>query len=283
MEQKYPINKYSKAIIEGLGYTVVMDYRKNPNFSCIQDVDRIVNKKTNNALQRERTRYSYGFDEGSYEFQTGCMDTETMCHYGDEREIRLEIYGNTVIVNGDIMVFIDYNHRDNGNMRIMVNIKGQKNIEFLYSSRKSGEKLPRIIVKEDSADRSIDNITPYAYHWCDEFGGHDIKDGMVDQIINSIIKSFKKYKNGALFNEKMIKAINIVRPALVLYAIDFVSEWRTLMTEKSQAIRKKQRDTQNRIKELDKEYHENIKEIELLKIIRGRLTSDIRRANRINK
>ena len=271
MEKKYIINKYSKAIIEGLGCEVILS--DNENSFDIQGVYGIKNKKTDEWLSHNTRRIIY--DDCEFDRVMNVQGVKTECFYKDGLEIRLEEHGDMLITSDCLCVHVFYNRKDDDSMHMKIDIGRRDDIELLFKSCKSNRGEPEILVKTFIGNNIAHIYTDWD-KWNIDGKEHSIDEFTPEFVVKSIIKDVKEYKYGDLWNERMEKGLKILTPALKLYATDFLREWIICLKNRVKESIKEEQRKKYEINQLQNEILMNRELIDLLKNAKSRIASTVK-------
>lgn len=215
---KKNISEYTYAIIDGLGYEVVPG-------NGIQGVDFLKDKTTGEKLSSEKPQQIDGYEtkiftgkdgEKIYLSETGSMEL----YFGND--IRFYVFPDlncpgsvkiSIEYKDKVLSFEYYNSVSNtpmifgGNCGIFVDCRDSK-----YLSRS----IVRMFYFEDSFGNCNDKFIP--------------EECTDDNIIGYIINRIQKYDGGSYWNDIFEAMLDVIKPALSLYAEEFRNDWSNFLS-----------------------------------------------------
>ena len=221
------ISEFTDAIIDGLGYEVVPG-------NGIQGVDFLKDKTTGEKLSSEKPQQIDGYEtkiitgkdgEKIYLSETGSMEL----YFGND--IRFYVFPD-LNCPGSVKISIEYKDKklffeykdkelsfENNNFisnSSMINISnveifvGCSNSIYLYRS------IVRMFYFEDSFGNGNDKFIP--------------EECTDDNIIGYIIDRIQKYDGGSYWNDIFEAMLDVIKPALSLYAEEFRNDWSNFLS-----------------------------------------------------
>ena len=227
IDDGYKINKYTESILDGLGYEVVRG-------DGIQGVAGLRNKKTGEYLPHRNAEL---FDLSEEEWLSGMADFEpgvkTSIFTGSEGErIHLDEYGNTeIFFEGNLSIKMSRFdvHREKMNITINYGLNKKKSVSFLYEgyegSRNSFGSHGLYVLDGYSNDDRIVSIYNRDNRWGDYHNNYPVEDCTTANMINMIITGLRKAKKGYYWDDDLKHGLEVIGPALDLYAVDFRNDW----------------------------------------------------------
>ncbi len=248
---KYAINKYTESILDDLGYEVI----HGPG---IQDVYGLKDKKSGNFLPCNKVELCDLSEEellkGMSQLVPGVKASVFTGTAGEE--IYLDEFGGTEIYFGDrLKVNIPRFDDIHEVMDISINYgkDKEKSVSFIYGGYEGTKQSilsNGIYVEGYNPDANrITSITCRGTEWGNYKETHSVDECTNANIINKIITGLRSYKKGYFWDDDLKFGLEVIGPALDLYAVDFKNDWVKYLDNIVLSERESQREARRAIDE----------------------------------
>lgn len=226
-DDRNKINKYTESILDGLGYEVVRG-------DGIQGVAGLKNKKTGEYLPHRNTEL---FDLSEEEWLSGMADFEpgvkTTIFTGSNGEtIYLDEFGHSEIFFDDnLSVKIPRFDEERQGMNISIDYgeDRKKSVSFLYVGFEESKNsfLANGLYVEDghSNNDRIAIIIRRGNGWGDYNKIYSVEDCTTANMMSIIINGLRRAKKGYYWDDDLKYGLEVISPALDLYAVEFKNDW----------------------------------------------------------
>lgn len=226
-DDRYKINKYTESILDGLGYEVVRG-------DGIQGVAGLIDKKSGTALPFEIADL---VDLTEEEWLNGMADfvpgVKTTIFTGSNGErIYLDEFGHSEIFFDDnLSVKIPRFDEERQGMNISIDYgeDRKKSVSFLYVGFEESKNsfLANGIYVEDghSNNDRIAIIIRRGNGWGDYNKIYSAEDCTTANMMSIIINGLRRIKKGYYWDDDLKYGLEVIGPALDLYAVDFRNDW----------------------------------------------------------
>ena len=235
MGKQYKINKYTKSILEGFGYEIVLD-DENESEDHFQGVITLRDKKTGIALPGERC-YLVDLDEdewlsGMYDF---CEGTPTDIYQGHDERIELTAYGDTDIylrysqdkyyLSKLPQIHINNHNEDSKTKRIIIKDSNGKGIQIIHHCDTDFPPRNSITIQPLDSNKDIVYMHSSDTEWIVQSQKFEISACTPEVVVPLIIKKIEKYNNGEYWNSDIKECLEVIAPALGVIVYDFRKGW----------------------------------------------------------
>ena len=228
-DDRYKINKYTESILDGLGYDVVRG-------GGIQGVVGLIDRKTGSALPFEIADLVDLTEEewlnGMADFEPGVKTTIFTGSNGER--IYLDEFGHSEIFFDDnLSVKIPRFDEERQGMNIFIDYgeDRKKSVSFLYVGFEESKNsfLANGIYVEDghSNNDRIAIIIRRGNGWGDYNKNkiYSVEDCTTSNMMSIIINGLRRSKKGYYWDDDLKYGLEVISPALELYAIEFKNDW----------------------------------------------------------
>ena len=259
MEKDKFLNKYTKSIIEGLGYEILP--KENNSERPI-----IVKKETKEPLPVEETRFSiWSPEELETEYVRMQDDPGMLTYIFKDLENNLDIYlyeysGAELYItdpknnNQKIIIKIDYQRFEEAMNITIEDKKTNKSVQFMYYGIDYNERSWKYYYRSEIKISNVKNRETIIHlspnndlKWGDFKNPYPITKYSFKNVSTYLIKKIKEYKDGEYWTQGIRKGIDVIAPALAIYIVDFKKDWQTFLEGYRQFEIERQNEKQKQI------------------------------------
>ena len=259
MKKEKFLNKYTKSIIEGLGYEILPEENNSER-------PIIVKKETKESLPVEKTRFSiWSAEELETEYVRMQDDPGILTYIFKDLENNLDIYlyenaGAELYItdpknNNQKIIIKIYYDRFNDEMNITIeDKKTNKSVQFMYYGIDYNERSWKYYYRSEIKISNVKNgetiigLSPNNnLKWGDFKNPYPITRYSFKNVSTYLIKKIKEYKDGEYWTQGIRKGIDVIAPALAIYIVDFKKDWQTYLEAYRQSEIERQNEKQKQI------------------------------------
>ena len=226
-DDRYKINKYTESILDGLGYDVVRG-------GGIQGVVGLIDRETGSALPFEIADLVDLTEEewlnGMADFEPGVKTTIFKGSNGET--IYLDEFGHSeIFFDENLSVKISRFDEEHQEMNISIDYgeDRKKSVSFLYvgfeESKNSFRSHGIYVIDGHSNDDRLATISNRGTEWGDYYNRYPVEECTNANIMNQIITGLRRTKKGYYWDDDLKYGLEVIGPALDLFALDFKNDW----------------------------------------------------------
>ena len=256
MENNKFINKYTKSILEGLGYEILPEENNNKK-------PTIIKKETNEPLTVEEPLLVF-FIKPVTSFERMTKDPGAPIKYKDPENnivINLSEYGRAELnitdsenKNQKTTIKIDYQQEKYKMNITILDENNNKQLIFTYYGTVGGYNLNNIKIKTKEDRSPFVNFTPLNnIKWGDYYNQNTIENFSIKNVSAYLINKIKEYNHGEYWTPEIRKGIELISPAIAIYISDFKKDWQTNLERYKQSEIEHQNEKKKKIEQLQAE------------------------------